>query len=172
MYGLAHQTHHRFPARLWLVKLFGQSHSHLARTATLARTALGENKSAILFYSIRPRFFEYYRWLPAFLAAPVNRADASRTKSMVMARPVKLALAITRFRAPSSSRTLERKRLAIKKATSSARRIWWSSSLFSSKSPLEFPAPAAQSQPLDPQPNETLRRSSTPSDFAWIAVRR
>ncbi len=45
--------------------------------------------------------------------------SASLANSSVMARPVKRELAITRRSAPSSSRTLERMRLAMKKATSS-----------------------------------------------------
>ncbi|CSC92147.1 Uncharacterised protein [Vibrio cholerae] len=59
--------------------------------------------------------------MTSFSCSANKSRSASRTKSIVIGRPVKLALAITRFSAPSNSRTLERRRFAIKKATSSGR---------------------------------------------------
>src|SRR5215467_4716149 len=60
-----------------------------------------------------------FSMVTSFACSESRSFSATLVNSSVMARPVKRELAITRRKAPSSSRTFERIRFAMKKATSS-----------------------------------------------------
>src|ERR1022692_4092609 len=100
--------------------------------------------------------------LDALTALAVAGGGVPGIEAMVIACPVKREFAMTRRSAPSSSRTLERMRLAMKNATSSARSMPTACAL-----PIRIATLVSSSggsmATVSPQPKRDLSRSSSPS---------
>ena len=88
--------------------------------------------------------------------------SASLVNSRVMGSPVKRELAITRRSAPSSSRTFERIRLAMKSATSSLSVTPVASALVL-RMAAQVSSSGGSMATVRPQPKRDFRRSSRPA---------
>lgn len=141
-------------------QLFRQRHRHLARTGHRAGSTLGKEIRDFDLVVLRHRLLNIVDGDQFSCNASKSRS-ASRTKSMVIARPVKLALAMTRFSAPSNSRTLDRRRLAIKNATSPGKRMSFSSAFFI-RIATRVSSSGGSIATVSPQPKRDFKRSSTP----------